>query len=153
DARDEPGLPETPRELADIAFIAIHLQEAAIAFEHGRGAGKAVRRKIRGQEPAFGGAPEMQALDHGAGARARELDEPARQRSRDTERIGHAFRIEAEQTSASHRSAEWAGGARRMKAARLIAVLGGAADTDEHFGASDEGGEQRTASKPALLRQ
>src|SRR5215510_2712076 len=95
----------------------------------------------------------MQALDHGAGARARELDEPARQRSRDTERIGHAFRIEAEQMSAGHRRAEWAGRARSMKAARLIAVLGGAADTDQHFAACDERGEQRPASKLALLCQ
>ena len=61
--------------------------------------------------------------------------------------------IEAEQVSAGDGRAKRAGGARRMEAARLVAVLGGSADADHHFGAGDKRGQQLTAAEPALLRQ
>ena len=95
----------------------------------------------------------MQSLDHGAVTGPRELDQPARQRTRDPERVGHAFRVEAKQMATGDGGAEWPGRARRMKAARLVAVLGRPADADHHFGAGDKGSEQLAPAKSALLCQ
>ena len=49
------------------------------------------------------------------------------------------------------RPAERAGRARRMKAARLVGVPGGAPDPDHHLVAGDESGDQRPAIGTALL--
>ena len=49
------------------------------------------------------------------------------------------------------RPAERAGRARRVKAARLVGVAGGAADPDHHLVAGDKGGDQRPAVGAAFL--
>ena len=62
-----------------------------------------------------------------------------------------AARIEPQQMPGGHRPAERAGRARRMKAARLVGVAGGAPDADHHLVAGDKGGDQRAAVGAALL--
>src|SRR5271169_426065 len=49
------------------------------------------------------------------------------------------------------RGAEWAGGTRRVKAARLVGVPGGAPDPDHHLVARDKGRDQCPAIGAALL--
>jgi hypothetical protein len=51
----------------------------------------------------------------------------------------------------SDRRAEWAGRARRVKAACLVGVPGGAPDPDHHLVAGDKGGDQRPAVGAAFL--
>ena len=55
--------------------------------------------------------------------------------------------------AAGDRGAERPGRARRMKAARLVGVAGGAADADHHLVAGDKGGDQvAPAACASLLR-
>jgi len=49
------------------------------------------------------------------------------------------------------RAAERAGRPRRVKAARLVGVPGGAPDPDHHLVAGDKGGDQCAAIGAALL--
>jgi hypothetical protein len=79
----------------------------------------------------------MQPLDHPAVA-AGEFEEPAGQRAGDADRVGHPPPVESEQMPARHRRAKRPGGARRVKAARLVGMSGGAAYADHHLVAGDK---------------
>src|SRR5260370_453374 len=69
----------------------------------------------------------MQPLDHAAVA-AGEFEETAGERAGDADCIGHPGGIEPQQMPAGDRGAERPGRARRVEAARLVGVPGGAAD-------------------------
>src|SRR5262249_35930443 len=90
DALRQPGLAQAARKLGDIPFVAEHFEKTAIALKHSLRPREAVRSQVRSQHATLGGTPEMQALDHCASARTRELDESARQRAGDPERMSHA---------------------------------------------------------------
>ena len=144
---------EAAGELRRIERVAAeHAQEAELAFEHAHRSGKAVGRQARGEHAAFGRAPEMETLDHGAGARAGELHQPAGERAGNAERVAHMLGVEAHQSPAGDRRAERAGRAGRVEAAALVAVMGRAPDADHDLGARDEGGDQLAAADAALLR-
>ena len=64
----------------------------------------------------------------------------------------HVLGVEAHQPPAGDRRAERAGGAGRVEAAALVAVLGRAPDPDHDLGAGDEGGDQLAPADAALLR-
>src|SRR5262249_60516858 len=100
-----------------------HAQEAELAFEPARRAGKTLARETRRQHAAFGCAPEVEALHHGTGARAGEFQQSAGERARDAKGVLHALFVEAHQLSARNRGAERAGGPGRVNAAALVAVL------------------------------
>ena len=55
------------------------------------------------------------------------------------------------QLAARNRGAERAGGAGRVEAAALVAVLRGAPDADHDLGAGDDGGDQFAPADAALL--
>ncbi len=88
----------------------------------------------------------MQALHHAAVALG-EFEEAPGERSGDAERVRHLTRIEPQEMAAGDRRAERPGGARCVKAARLVGVPGGAADADHDFVAGDKGGDQSPAAK------
>ena len=89
----------------------------------------------------------MQPLDHAAIALG-EFEQAAGQRPGDADRVGHLPLVEPQQQPAGDRRAERPGGARRVKAARLVGVAGGAADADHHLVAGDHRGDQRLAADP-----
>src|SRR6187200_547503 len=60
--------------------------------------------------------------------------------------------VEAHQAPAGNRRAERAGGAGRVKAAALVAVMRRAPDPDHDLGAREEGSDQLAAAAAALLR-
>ena len=82
DAERRPFLAEPARQRRDIVLAAIDVEEPERPFQHALRAGEAFFGEARRQHAAFGGAAEMQALDHRAGARARELQQARRTASR-----------------------------------------------------------------------
>src|SRR5262249_34318939 len=143
---------EAVREFVRIELAATeYAQEAELAFEHARRAGKTLARETRRQHAAFGCAPKVEALHHGAGARAGEFQQSAGERARDAKGVLHALFVEIHQLSARNRGAERAGGAGCVKAAAFVAVFCRAADADHHLGAGDDGGEELAPAHAALL--
>ena len=143
---------EIASELGGVELAATeHAQKPERAFQHAYRPGESVRGEACRQYPALRRAPEMEPLDHGPGARAGKFHQPAGERSRDPQRVAHALRIKSHQLSARDRGAERTGRARCVKAAPLVAMPGGAADADHHFGAGDERSDKVASTAAALL--
>ena len=93
----------------------------------------------------------MQSLDHAAIAGAGEFEQARGERAGDAEGVGHSRRVEPQQMPGGDRAAERPGIARRVKAALLVGVAGGAADPHHDLAAGDKGGDQGPAAETLLL--
>src|SRR6516162_11871686 len=122
-------------ELRAVELAAEHAQKAELALENACRSAEALGRETCRQHAAFGGASEVEPFDHRAVAGAREFHEPARQRACHAKRVAHSLGIKTQEPPAGDRASERSGGARRVEAAALVAVLGCASDADHHLGA------------------
>ena len=148
--RDDKRLAEAAGQFGLVPFRAEHLEEPELAFEHGARPLETVGRQARGKHTRLRGPPEMQALDHAAVA-AGEFEQSAGERPGDAEGVGHRRGTEPQQMPGGDRRSKRAGGARRVKAARLVGVAGRAPDADHHLVAGDKGGNQVPTARTLFL--
>ena len=149
---DLPGFTKTSGEQACIGLLAERFEQPVAPFEHAWRTFVTTLRQPRSDHAALGGAPEMQALDHTAGAGLRKSQQSASERAGNAEGVGGLRRRQPQQRSAGSCRAEWTGHARSVKADLLGRVQRRRTDAEHHFDAGYNRGDEIAAAGTAGLR-